>query len=122
MELLYSEAGTGKLRVTARLERCGGDLSAVVTGGETPHVGAVALAQYEPERCSATVSVLTAYGHRDDAVALRFAKALAAAGRCNAAATVGIHVDGADADEITVLKENAELCLSAMLAELEEKK
>ena len=122
MDALYSEAGTGKYRVTARLERCGGDFSAVVTGGEGPHVGAVALAQYEPERRSATVSVLTAYGHRDDAVARRFAKALAAAGRCNASATVGIHVDGADTAAIALLKENAETCLSALLAELEEKK
>ncbi len=121
MELLYSEAGTGKLRVTARLERCGGDLNVVVAGGERPHVGAVALAQYEPERRSATVSVLTAYGHRDDAVAVRFAKALAAAGCCNAAATVGIHVDGADVETIAALRDRAEQCLSELLRKLEEK-
>ena len=120
MEALYSEAGTGRFRVAARLERCGGDLSAVVTGGELPHVGAVALAQYEPERRSATVSVLTAYGHRDDAVAVRFAKALAAAGHCSAAVTVGIHVDGADAAAIAQLRDHAEQCLAALLHGLEE--
>ena len=122
METLYSEAGTGRYRVTARLERCGGDLNAVITGGELPHIGAVALAQYEPERQSATVSVLTAYGHRDDAVASRFAKALAAAGRCCASAAAGIHVDGADAGDIAVLQANCEQCLSALLRELEEQK
>jgi len=119
LESLYSEAGTGKYRVIARLERCGGDLNAVVTGGELPHVGAVALAQYEPARRSATVSVLTAYGHRDDTVAVRFAKALAAAGRCSAAVTVGIHVDGADAAAIALLRDHAEQCLAALLSGLE---
>ena len=122
MELLFAEAGEGKARVTARLTRCGADLAAVVTGGETPHVGAVALAQYEPERRSATVSVLTAYGHRDDVVASRFAKSLAAAGRCNAAASVGVHVDGADAEMIRTLQENCGACLTELLRRLEDKK
>ena len=121
MEMLTAEAGTGKFRVTARLDRCGGDLAAVVSGGEGPHVGAAALAQYEPERESATVSVLTAYGHRDDAVAARFAKALAAAGRCNAAAVAGVHVDAADAGDIARLQASCEACLNALLEKMEGK-
>jgi len=81
--------------------------------------GAAALAQYEPERQSATVSVLTAYGHRDDAVASRFAKALAAAGKCTAAVSAGLHVDGAGAAEIALLRRNSEDCLAQLLAALD---
>ncbi len=120
MAAMHAQAGVGRFRVTARLERCGTDLTAVVSGGERPHVGAAALAQYEPERHSATVSVLTAYGHRDDAVAARFAKALAAAGRCTAAVSVGVHVDDADARAIEALQDACEQCLSALLRALEE--
>ena len=120
MAALIAGYGTGKSLVTARLERCGADLVAVVSGGERAHVGAAALAQYEPERQSATVSVLCAYGHRDDAVAARYAKALAAAGRCNAAVSAGIHVDGADAETIGTLLENSEACLTELLRRLEE--
>jgi hypothetical protein len=113
-------AGEGRFRVEAALERCGDDLLCRVSGGERPHVGAAALAQYEPERQSATVSVLTAYGHRDDAVAARFAKALAAAGKCTAAVSAGLHVDSAGAEEIALLRENAEACLALLLEALEE--
>ena len=119
MTALYAEAGAGKFRVTAQLERCGADIVAVVSGGERPHVGAVALAQYEPDRQSATVSVLTAFGHRDDAVAARFSKALSAAGRCSAAVSVGIHVDGADSETLGLLLQNSEACLTALLCQLE---
>ncbi len=122
MEPLRAEAGTGRFRVTAILERCGGDLTACVRGGERPHVGAVALAQYEPERQSATVSVLTAYGHRDDAVAARFAMALAAAGRGTAAVSVGVHVDNADGDDIAALQDACGACLAALLRALEKEK
>ena len=122
MEPLRAEAGTGRFRVTAVLERCGGDLTARVCGGERPHVGAVALAQYEPERESATVSVLTAYGHRDDAVAVRFAKALAAAGRCCAAVSVGVHVENAGSSEIAALQDACDACLAALLHALEKER
>jgi len=120
VEPIRAFAGSGRFRVTAELVRSGNDLLARVSGGERPHVGAVALAQYEPERRSATVSVLTAYGHRDDAVAARFAKALAAAGKCTAAASAGLHVDGAGEEEIAQLRENAEACLGQLLKAWEE--
>ena len=107
--------GEGRCTVTAMAERCGKDLLLRITGGETPHVGAVALAQYEPQRDSATVSSLCAYGHRDDAVAIRFAKAAAAAGKCSAAAVAGIHVDDAGQEELSLIMENCECCLKALL-------
>ncbi len=122
MAALFAEAGSGRYRVTAQLARCGDDLAALVSGGEKPHVGAAALAQYEPERQSATVSVLTAYGHRDDAVASRFAKALAAAGRCSAAVSAGVHVDQASPEDISALQDSCAQCLAALLRGLEEGK
>ena len=118
MEPVRAEAGEGRFRVEAELTRCGADLLARISGGERPHIGAVALAQYEPERDSATVSVMTLYGHRDDAVAARSAKRLAAAGKCNAAVSAGVHVDNADAAAIERLRANCEKCLAQLIAAL----
>ena len=60
-EFVSCEAGEGKFRIEAHARRCGNDWSVTVCGGEKHDVGAVSLAQYEPERGSATVSTLTGY-------------------------------------------------------------
>ena len=121
-ERFACEAGEGKYRISAVAIRCGRDWSVCVCGGEKHHVGAVSLAQYEPDRDSATVSTLTAFTHRDDAVSARFAKALSAAFRCNVSVSVGIHVDDASPDELRLLGENSEACLKKLLALMEEVK
>lgn len=110
--------GEGRYRVRAVCRRCGGDLAVAVLGGEYEHVGAVSLALYEPERDSATVSTVAAPGHRDDAVAARFAKELSRRLRCTVSATAGIHIDGATPEEIGILLQNTEQCLSELIARL----
>ena len=85
--------GEGKYRIEAAALRCGSDVSVTFTGGERPHIGAVSLAVYEPERDSATVSTITAYGHRDDELSRAAAKKLAAAWKCTVSASVGVHCD-----------------------------
>ncbi len=76
----------------------GGDLQLICGGGDKAHIGAVSLAiPYRNDRgtLSASVSTLTAPGHRDDAIsralAERFAKEL---GRVTAA-ICGIHYEHA---------------------------
>ena len=115
---IESFCGEGRYRVHAAGRRCGGDLAVAVLGGEREHVGAVSLALYEPERDSATVSTVTVPGHRDDAVAARFAKELSRALRCTVSVTAGVHIDGASPEEIGTLLQNAEQCLSELLARL----
>ncbi len=90
-----------------------------VCGGEREHVGAVALGQYEPDRDSATVSTVTVFSHRDDAIAARWAKTLAAARRCCVSVTAGIHVDNAGPAELAALTANSESCLRALLEAME---
>lgn len=121
--MVYSvTAGTGALTVRADAVRCGADLAVAVTGGTGPHIGASALGEYEPERGSATVSCITVRTHRDDRVACRFAKRLAAALGCTVSVSAGLHVDGAGETEIAALVENSERCLDKLLAELKEDK
>lgn len=108
--------------VTAEARRCGGDLAVVVCGGTRHHVGAVSLAQYEPERDSATVSTLTAYTHRDDAVAAQFAKELSRKFKCTVSVTVGIHIDCADDEQIKGLCASCGECLEKLKEMLEVEK
>ena len=90
--------------IVAQVNQCGNDLALTVCGGSSHHVGAVALAQPEDDPVrQATVSVLAAYGHRDDEVARRLSKRLAGALGCTISASVGIHIDDATSDEIAAI-------------------
>ena len=122
VEMIHASAGEGRFQIEARAQRCGDDWCIAVCGGEKQHVGAVSLGQYEPERDSATVSTITVHTHRDDAVAARFAKAIATACRCTVTVTVGIHVDDAGAAELALLQKYCEACLQALLHAMEEEK
>ena len=83
----------------------GDDHCVIVTGGDRPHVGAVALAQArpslrDPSAVSATTSVLTLLGHKEDILAHRAAQRLASALNRNVVVCCGIHVDAISAAEM----------------------
>lgn len=104
-------AGRGRRRVSCRVFVTGDGLIAHLLGGEKPHVGAVALGVPRPslrgEGTSATTSVLTLTGHKDDEVARPAAATLAAACHTPVVVVAGIHLDGATPGELAELQENA---------------
>lgn len=113
-------SGEGRLRVEATALRVGEDLVVAIWGGTHPHLGAVALALPRPSlkdvsQTSATSSVLTLLGHKDDAVAREAAERLAAARGCPVVVTAGLHVDDATADEVSALVANARVCVKELL-------
>lgn len=86
----------------------GEDLLVYIWGGERPHIGAVAAAQprpslADPARISATASVLTYPGHKEDEVVKRVAEALASACDRNVVVTAGIHWDDLEPAAIKVI-------------------
>jgi hypothetical protein len=88
----------------------GNDLCVVIAGGELPHLGAVAVAQARPSladktKTSATTSVITLLGHKEDVIASRVAHALAARLKKNVVVCCGIHVDDIRADEMTFVED-----------------
>ncbi|BCV20048.1 hypothetical protein [Moorella sp. Hama-1] len=103
-------AGRGRCRVSCRVFVTGEGLIAHLLGGEKPHVGAVALGVPRPslrgEGTSATISVLTLTGHKDDEVARPAAATMAAACQAPVVVVAGIHLDGATPEEILKLQEN----------------
>ena len=98
-------AGQGETLVELEYQFVGQDLQVLLTAGKA-HVGAVALAvpcARTAEGVTASVSVMTVPGHRDNVVAgdaaLRLCKAL---GR-PVSVTAGLHIDQATACEIKAL-------------------
>ncbi len=99
--------------VEAEAVRIGGDVLVWIWGGERPHIGAVAAAQPRPSladaaRTSATASVLTYLGHKEDTVAKAAAEALAAALDTNVVVTAGIHWDDLGADGVAAIFDRCE--------------
>ncbi|NQU71518.1 MAG: hypothetical protein HQ514_13275 [Rhodospirillales bacterium] len=91
--------------VEAEAVRIGADVLVYIWGGDSPHIGSVAAAQprpslADPAQTSATASVLSYVGHKDDAVAKNIAEMLAASLETNVVVTAGIHWDNLSPDGI----------------------
>lgn len=111
MEQLSFEAGEGVYRVEATVTLCGSDLSVCLCGGDTPHIGAVALASprmslADKEKPSASASVICVTGHKEDELAREAALDLSTLYRCQVVVSAGIHIDNATGDDIKVLWKN----------------
>ena len=101
VERLRLRSSTRTLRVEAEAVRIGADLLVFIWGGTRPHIGAVAAAQprpslADPAKTSATSSVLTYPGHKEDVVVKQAAEALVAALNTNVVVAAGVHWDGLD--------------------------
>ena len=99
-------ARQGRLNIYLRVFRLGRDLQ-VLCGGGASHIGAVALAAPEqahtlpseqPEQIEAQLLALP--GHKEDALALRMAQAMAEALHCSVCVSAGIHYDNITRAEI----------------------
>lgn len=115
---ISATVGSMKYAVTAEASSLGSDIAVTVGGGTQPHIGAVSLAVYEPERDSATVSTVTVHTHRDDSVASYFAKAISREMKCSVTVTAGIHVDNASEEDILLLRRNAADCCCELICKI----
>lgn len=109
--------------IEAEAVRIGPDILVYVWGGERPHIGAVAAAQprpslADPEATSATASVLTYVGHKEDDVAKHMAEAIAAGCNTNVVVTAGIHWDDLPADGVHTVIERCREITEKLIAGL----
>jgi hypothetical protein len=112
---------TGRFSLEALVVPIGPDLLVAIGGGTHPHVGAVALAVPRPSlqnrrRTSATSSVLTLPGHKEDVTAKMVSEALAAALKRNVVVTAGIHWDNLKPEEIGAINELTKKLVGKILA------
>ncbi len=120
---IYVRTEETSLVVEARAVQIGADILVYIWGGDRPHIGAVAAAQPRPSladenRRSATCSVLTYLGHKEDEVVKLVAEQLSAALDTNVVVTAGIHSDGLNQNEIRAIGTGIEEIIRLLTAKL----
>ncbi len=110
------------LNLEARAIRIGADILVYLWGGSRPHIGAVAAAQPRPSlansRCiSASCSVLTYPGHKEDIVVKRVSERLSATLNARVVVTAGMHWEHLASVDLKTIDKRVE----EMISLLEEK-
>jgi hypothetical protein len=106
----------GIFDLTASVMKVGQDFVIVIWGGERPHIGAVALAQSrqslkDPQKKSATASVLSILGHKEDTVVKSVSERLAAVADRPVVVTAGIHWDDLRESDLNQILKNVEILI-----------
>lgn len=127
MHEISATAGTGVHTVTVTGLLLGADLCLAFGGGTNAHIGAVALATPRPSledkaRISASSSVLCVIGHKEDLLARALSLKAATCLNCRVSVSVGLHIDGADKNDIDLLQENCNAALDLLIIKLEQTK
>jgi hypothetical protein len=110
----------GEYDITAGVRLIGQNVLVAIYGGEKPHIGAVAMAQprpslKDPNVTSATASVFTYVGHKEDDLAKAAAEILAAALKTHVVVTAGIHWDNLTKEGIQQIIHNSEILIDLIL-------
>lgn len=110
-------------RVMADAVRLGDDYLVYMWGGEKPHIGAVAAAQpraslVDPNLPSATASVLTYLGHKEDVVVKQVSEDLSSALQTNVVVTAGIHWDDLEEQGIKAVVRGCREVTEKLIAEM----
>lgn len=96
----------GRVNVTFSALYLGKDLAVCLYGGDTPYIGAVAVARPRPglggpdDEPSAVCSVIALAGNKEDELARSVAMTMAGELGVTVSVSCGIHLDGASAEEI----------------------
>jgi len=124
--MISFEKRVGRIGVELSALPMGEDWTVAITGGVSPHLGAAALgiprpSLENPEKTSASVSVLTVTGHRDDEIARLAAHRLASRLGRKVLVACGIHIDGITRGELSLVGEIIEDLLARFLSAAEGK-
>jgi gallate decarboxylase subunit D len=106
-------SGALPYKLSAEVKFIGADLLVIISGGEVPHIGSVAVALPRPSLhnrriMSATASVYNLPGHKDQVIAQRVSEVLSSKLNCAVVVTAGFHRDGISRAGIKRVLENAE--------------
>ncbi len=101
----------------------GNGLIVSILGGQTPHVGAVAVAVPRPslkgeEKLSVTSSVFTLVGHKDDEIARPIAEKLAKQLNQVTIVASGVHIDAASKADIRKLVANSNRAAEKLISKV----
>lgn len=113
-------ASNDKFGISAEVLEMGDDCLVAVWGGTRPHIGAVGIAQVrpslrDPSKSSATSSVFTFVGHKEDIVAKMLAEELSRRLGRNIVVAAGIHWDDLSEDDIGAISDLCQTILEKIL-------
>jgi hypothetical protein len=117
--VFHIDAGEGIYQISAHGQYIGNDLHLVITGGEQPHVGAVAVgtqALGEPDGIH--VSLITVPGHKEDVVVEKAARRLARQLGITVLVAAGMHWDEIDKKGIDQVLVHADQLTERILHEV----
>jgi gallate decarboxylase subunit D len=113
----------GRFEVTALVYELGVDCLIILYGGTRPHIGAVGLGQVrpslrDPDKISATSSVFTYVGHKEDIVAKAFSEELTRKLGRNTVVVAGIHWDDLSEEDIEAIRDVCRILSDRIVNEL----
>jgi hypothetical protein len=102
-------AKKGRFKVNARVDAMEKDVLVTLTGGAV-HIGAIGIGEprpsiRDPKKLSASSSVFTFIGHKEDEIAKSMAEGLARNLNRRVVVVAGIHWDGLTKEEIEIIFE-----------------
>ena len=110
-------------RISLRAARSGEDLVVIVSGGDKPHVGAIAVgiprpSLRNPGKTSSTVSVFNLTGHKDEVIAWSISERMTSSLNRVVVVIAGVHMNDASEQDIEKLLFNSKKCAERALKEM----
>ncbi len=117
--VFHLNAGDGIYQISAHGQHIGNDLHVVITGGEQPHVGAVAVGSQSPDEPDGIrVALITVPGHKEDVVVEKVARRLSRQLGITVLVAAGMHWDEIDKNGITQVLEHTDHLTEKILHEV----
>jgi gallate decarboxylase subunit D len=106
--------GEGRTRISLLAQDMGIE-NVVSIYNENPHIGAVALGEYDTENERSSVSLITRLGHKDDSLAQKAAYLISKRLKRPVCVIAGVHVDNITGAEIAKILENSSLAIEKFI-------
>ena len=117
MERIEITARDGRIDAALTARQVGHDWLVEIAGGEA-HIGAAALATFDPVHARASASVLSAPGHREELVALDAARTITRHTQTTSVVVAGLHYPDITIDEIDTARRLCREMVERFLARL----
>jgi len=119
--------GKDKYEVKLTAVNSGKELTVIISGGEKPHIGAIAVSLPRPSledsnKASASTSVFTLVGHKEDEISKQIAENITKLTEKVTVTIVGLHIDKATPQDIKSLNRNTEKVVDKLREKLVKKK
>ena len=118
--------GKDKYKVKLVVIKSGEDLTVIISGGEKPHIGAMAVSIPHPSlkdsnKVSTSTSVFTLIGHKEDELSKQIAENITKITKKITVVIVGLHIEKATAQDIEYLIQNTQKAVGKLRRKLVKK-